>query len=195
MPQINALIEALDEPDPDLQATVEVLVDDFSAAVPSVLGLSLMLQLDGMPVTLTAIDPDLTLDTGASLVVPLDQMAGVGAGCRVVFYARNQGAFVDLAADIRDVGAGGRMESDHPPGMSAPPQQPGITGLADLRVVNRAIGVLITRGYSPADAHAELHRRGDDGPHGMADAASHVLASTNAPPHPQLSAAFPSADG
>ncbi|HZM67992.1 MAG TPA: hypothetical protein VFC16_17005 [Nakamurella sp.] len=193
--QLSTFTVALDDPGTDLQTILEVLADDLSAAVSSFLGLRMTLQLGGIPVTLTAIDTDPALAAGASLALPLAPMTGAGTGGTVVFYARNRGAFVDLAADIRRVpGPGGRVVLDgHLPDTSDPSQRPGITGLTELSVVNQAIGVLITRGHAPAEALAELRRRAADSPHGVPDAARHVLVSTNAPPLRHVTVALRSA--
>jgi hypothetical protein len=119
--------------------------------------------------------------------VPLDPLSGVDAGRVVVFYAGHPGAFVDLAADLQRVHGldGPAVLDDHLTDTCDPPRPCGITGLEELSDINRAIGVLITRGHTPAEAHAELRRRAAAGGHGLADTARHVLTSTNAPPpHP-----------
>ena len=182
--QFNALTAALDDPGTDLETILDVLVDDLSAAVSSFLGLRMTLQLDGVPVTLTAMDAGLAVTAGASLTLPLGRSTDEGPGGTVVFYARHPGAFVDLAADLQRVHDpdGQVYLDDHLPSAGDQPRWAGITGLAELSVVNQAIGVLITRGHSPAEAHAELRRRATDTLHSMPDAAEHVLASTNAPP-------------
>ncbi|HEY4993239.1 MAG TPA: hypothetical protein VII33_14290, partial [Nakamurella sp.] len=69
--QLNALTAALDDPGTDLETILDVLVDDLSAAVSSFLGLRMTLQLDGVPVTLTAMDAGLAVTAGASLTLPL----------------------------------------------------------------------------------------------------------------------------
>jgi hypothetical protein len=184
---LNELTTALDDPGTDLQAILDVLIDDVSTVVSSFLGLTLTLQLDGFPVTLTAAETDLAPVSGASLELTLSPLPGGGVGGSVVFYARQPGAFVDLATDLQILCApGGRVVLDgHRPGASDPPHQAGVTGLAELGLVNRAIGVLITRGYTPIEAHAELRRRAADTLHSVPDAAADVLNSTNTPPHNQ----------
>ena len=159
--QLSGLSEALDHAGTDLQALLEVLAKDLFAAVSSALGVTMTLQMDGVPVTLTAIDEDLALLTGASLAFPLVLPPGAGTGAHVVFYARNPGAFVDLAADIQRLqGLKGRIVLDDPlPSVSQRPPRSGITGLTELSDINLAIGVLISLGHTPAEARAELHRR------------------------------------
>ncbi len=52
---LGALTDARDDPRTDLQAVLAVLADDLTAVVPSFLGLSMTLHLDGDPITLTAV--------------------------------------------------------------------------------------------------------------------------------------------
>jgi len=196
--QLDALTAALDDPGTDLETILDVLGDDLSAAVSSFLGLRMTLQLDGCPVTLTALDADLALTAGASLTLPLGRSTGEGPDGAVVFYARHPGAFVDLAADLQRVhDLDGQVYLDgHLPNAGDQPHRAGITGLAELSVVNQAIGVLITRGHTPAEAHAELRRRAAGSMHTVPDTARLVVASTNAPPpHRSLATASGSAPG
>ncbi|MGZ8803464.1 MAG: hypothetical protein ACXWZL_12880 [Mycobacterium sp.] len=182
--QLSVLTAALDDPGTDLETILEVLVDDLSAAVSSFLGLTMTLQLDGCPLTLTTMDADLALTAGASLTLPVGRSTDGAPGGTVVFYARHPGAFVDLAADlhrVHDLDCDVYLDG-HLPSAGDQPCRSGITGLAELSVVNQAIGVLITRGYTPAGAIAELGSRAAGTPRGVPEVAEHVLASTNAPP-------------
>ncbi len=183
-PALTDQLDALDDPGTDLQTILDVLVDDLSAAVSSFLGLRMTLPSQGLPVILTAIDSCSALPARSSLALPLGSPAGAGPGGTIVLYAANPGAFVDLAADLQRVhGLGGPVVLDGDlPGTCQPPTEPGVTGLTELSVINRAIGVLITRGHPPGQARAELVRRAATGRTGVTDAARHVLASTNAPP-------------
>ncbi len=98
--QLAELSEALAEPGTDLQAILAVLIDDITAAVPSFLGLTMTLQIDGGPVTLTATDPDLAARANASIKLPVGPIAGGPAGT-IIFYAHDPGAFTDLATSTR----------------------------------------------------------------------------------------------
>lgn len=177
--QLDALTVVLDEPGDDLQAIIDVLVDDLSAAVSSFLGLRMTLhQLDECPVTLTTMDTN-PLMAGACLTLSLGRPTSEGQDGSVVFYAGNPGAFVDLAADLQRVHGQVHLD-DQLPSAGDHIGRPGLTGLAEHSVVNRAIGVLITRGHIPGEALAELRRRAADTVSSVPDAARHVLASTNA---------------
>jgi len=181
--QLSALTVALDEPGDDLQTILDVLVEDLSTSVSSFLGLRMTLcQPDESPVTLTVMDANPALTPRACLTLSLGRPTGEGRDGTVVFYARNAGAFVDLAADLQRVqGLDRRVQlDDQLPSADDPTVRPGITGLAERSVVNQAIGVLITRGRIPGEACAELRRRAADTLSSVPDAARHVLASTNA---------------
>jgi hypothetical protein len=187
--QLAALTAVLDDPGTDLHTILDVLVDDLSAAISSFLGLTVTLRSEWFPVTLTAIDPDLALAARTSLALPLGRLVGAGPGGTIVLYAGNPGAFVDLAADLQRVpGRDGRVVLDGDlPGTSDPPRKPGVTGLAELSVINQAIGVLITRRHTPDRAKAKLRRRAAVSLTSVTEVARHVLASTNAPPpHPSM---------
>jgi hypothetical protein len=183
--QLGALTAALDDPGTDLETILDVLVDDLTAAVSSFLGLRMTLhQPDGCPVTLTTMGADTARTAGACLTLPLGRSTDEGpGGGTVVFYARNPGAFVDLAADLQRVH--GQVDLDGQlPSSGDQPRRAGITGLAEHSVLNQAIGVLITRGHTPAEAQRELRRRAADTPHTLPEVAKHVLASTNSPRRP-----------
>ncbi len=179
--QLDALTNALAEPGTDLQDVVAALADDVTAAVPSFLGLTLTVLLDGRPVTVTAIDPDLVAAAGTSLQLPLERLAGAAPGSSVVFYAGRPGAFVDLAADTRyaygldgDVVLDGHLN----PLTRVSVVDPGINGSTEMSVINQAIGVLIARGHLPEEAHDELVRRAADHVGGLPGAAADLLTDT-----------------
>jgi len=170
----DALIESLAA----FTAVVEV-------AVPSYLGLQMMIGQNGHPVTLTRITPHRTMATAVRL--PLTALGPrFDPGSRVTLYAANAGAFVDLAADLSyalhlptstdqstDVGSSdaddqrrGRVESDRritlDADMPPSPLASGVyelSGMSELSTINRAIGVLIGHGHQP-DHAADTLRRG-----------------------------------
>jgi hypothetical protein len=186
--QLGTLTAALVDPVTDLHAILDVLLDDLHGAVSSFLGLTVTMQSEWFPVTLTAIDPDPARTARTSLALSLGRPGGARPGDKIVWYAGRPGAFVDLAADLERVPSDGGVVLDgHLPATPGPPREPGITGLAELSVINQAIGVLITRGHTPDQAKAELRRRAAVSLTSVTEVARHVLASTNAPPpHPVL---------
>ena len=136
-------------------------------AVPSYLGLQMMIGQNGHPVTLTRITPHRAATT--SLRLPLTVLGPrFDAESRVTLYAATAGAFVDLAADLgyalhlrtctarsTEVGSSdaddqrrGRVESDRRITLDADmPPSPltsgmyELSGMSELSTVNRAIGV------------------------------------------------------
>lgn len=97
--QLSDLIDALDDPGIDRPAVLAVLVRRLSAAIPSFAGLTMTLRVAGQPVMLTAINPEDLRQARSSLQLPLDPLAGAGPDSAVVFYARDAGAFAELAAE------------------------------------------------------------------------------------------------
>ena len=178
--QLGALTNILDDPGTDLQAILAVLSDELSQVVASYIGLTMTQQFDGFEVSMSAIEAGSAGDARSSVQLPLDLPTAAEPACSVAFYASEQGAFVRLAADFQRVtGPDPRIILDGP--RPDPLPKSGVSGLADLSAVNRAIGVLITRGYFPDEARAELHRRVGDGSDSVPDAARRVLLSTNTP--------------
>ena len=176
--QLGALTIALEDPEVDLQAVIAALAADVTAAVPSFLGLTMTLLLDGRPVTVTAIDADLATAAGTSLRLPLGPLAGAAPGSFVVFYAGRPGAFVDLAADTRyaygldgDVVLDGHLTPQTWPAGA----HPGVSGSDELRVINQAIGLLIGQGRLPEEAHEELLRCAAHHGRGLSGAAEDLL--------------------
>jgi hypothetical protein len=124
------------------------------------------------------------LPAGTSLRLPLALVSpAVDHGSRVVFFAVTPGAFIDLAADLsyvlgripvnqasppvdgddhRDHGGAGldghrraiELDADLP----LLSRVSGLTGLAELTVLNRAIGMLVAQGNDIEQAHELLRR-------------------------------------
>ncbi len=165
-----------------------VVVTTLRAAVPSYRGMSLTLVHHDHPVRVTAfVPPEDGEAVTASLRIPVSSLVPRSdPGSRIVFYAATPGAFVDLAADLdyllqTQIGSldepeppawsghlGGRspstgadghrpmlLDSDLPPATLLS----GMTGLEELSIINRAVGILVAKGHHPERAHAVLRRR------------------------------------
>lgn len=152
--------------DGDLPRSLIALAADLQAAVPSYRGVHLTVALDGDAVELVhLLPPEDGESIRTSLRLPLLALGtGFDPASRVVMYAAAPGAFVDLAADLRyELDGQSRelaLDADLPP----PRQTSGLSGLSELSIVNRAIGVLIDRGELPDRARATLaHRASRDG--------------------------------
>jgi hypothetical protein len=146
--QLSALTDALDDPNIDLEAVLTALLDEVRMSVPSVLGLTMALELNGHQVSVTAIDPDRPVPVQASVQLPLDPLAGAGPGSNVVFYGRDPGAFDDLAIDARQVlGPDWPVALDrHLSTRAEFPGTPGIHGLRKFAAAHRTIGRRLAEG-------------------------------------------------
>ena len=152
---LDALTEALDDPVLDLEAVLNVLTDDLLTAIPSFLGMSITLSIDGSPCTLNSSAESMRLRAMSSLWLPLDPHE---AGGHVVFYARDSGAFDDLADDARWMfSRDGQAVVDRHLTAASGIGTEGIHGLAEFGDINQALGVLSAMGHR--SAHAELYRR------------------------------------
>lgn len=140
-------------PGGDFAAGLIQLSRDVAVAVPSCLAVTVTLaRLGGEISVSTTAEPGEVL---ASLAVPL-------SGGLLVLRAGEAGAFLLLAEDLD-----GLLRPDRPPvhldqHLGWPTATSGeslTTSLADLSVVDRAVGVLVDRGLPPGAAHRELWRR------------------------------------
>lgn len=166
--------------EPDLEQSVRHLAAGLTRAIPSYRGLQLTLTHNQFPVVLTALttDPDGPGAAGpglTSLRLPLALLdSGFEPDSRIVFYAGTPGALVDLAADLayaieNPQGQPGiLLDTDLPTGGL----RSGLTGVAELSTVNRAVGRLIDTGHHPDEVHATLRRQA-----AAAGLAPHALAS------------------
>jgi hypothetical protein len=180
-----------------LQAPLRSLVGDLRAAVPSYRGLRMIIVHTGQPVTLTDLLPtESDRRVLTSLRMPLGMLGpDHDGGSRVIFFAGIPGAFVDLAADLGYALAApvtmasdgkdqtgsnldGQAVADDPRGLlldadlTLNVQPSGLTGLAELSAVSRALGMLIDRGHDPGDAYDSLLRAA-----AAAGVAAHVYAA------------------
>jgi hypothetical protein len=159
---LAALTDALDDPGGDLQAMLDVLIDDLTTAVPSFIGLRMTVRTNETTVTIIAMDPQLTPTTRATLQLPLHQITGAAPMATVLLlYASEPRVFTELAALTRRVFdlVGEVVLDGHLPAAEDPPAPSGISGLDDAALINMAIGVLIDQGYTPEQTCNELARR------------------------------------
>lgn len=163
------LTNALDDPATDLADLVSSVHDAFVVAVPSALGLAFTIRASPAAVTVSTLDGAATA-VATSLQVPLGAWTDLEPGSAVVFYAATAGALVDLAADLgwllnlhADVVLDGHL-----------PAQPRevISGLAELSVIQQALGVLIDRGMTPQAGRDELEHLARE-----SDATVHAVAA------------------
>lgn len=174
--QLQELTISIGADDHAVGTSLTALVVDLKAAVPSYCGLQLTITQNGFPVVLTSFAELNGSVAATSLRLQLRLLdPALEAASRVVFYARTPGTFVDLAADLayalgdadRERKGNHRVNrfeqvNGHRPGIELDADLPpttrvsGLSGLADLSTINRAVGVLIANGHHPDDAHETL---------------------------------------
>jgi len=160
---LDALTDALDDPVLDLEAVLNVLTDDLSVAIPSYLGLSITLKVDGNSCTLNSSAASSPLRAMSSLWLPLTPQETDRPGGHVVFYARDSGAFVDLAEDARWMFSdNGQAVIDRHLTVASGIGTDGIHGLAELSEINQAVGVLSAMGHTAAKGELLRQAQGAD---------------------------------
>jgi hypothetical protein len=157
--QLHLLSHESDRED-DFAAALTQVGTDLARVVPSLLAVSLTLGRLGSDVAVTALAPRAESSrVAASLAIPLT--AGELRDA-LLLQAGDPGAFLVLAEDLAYAGGA----SHPPPELDRHLTWPTTSSwrslesvLAELRVVNQAIGVLVDRGLTLDDAVGELERR------------------------------------
>jgi len=177
---LQELAASIGQDDQDLDVTLTALTAALRSTATSYIGFELTVVEDQWPVTLAAFtDGHDVLVVGTSLRLPLALVArAMDPASRVIFYAGTPGAFTDMAADLSHSLGGipvdqassamngtdhGRtrmdgqrrtieLDGDLPP----PSRTSGLTGLAELTALNRAIGILVDQGHDIEQAHQLL---------------------------------------
>jgi hypothetical protein len=177
--QLDTLTDALDIPGADLQAMLDVLIDDVTAAVPSFLGLQLTVTAGEVSTTLRVVDPHLARAAHASLRWPLQQLRGGAPTNTAILYAAQPGAFTALAGSARRaVDRDGQVVIDgNLPAGGHEGIQERSSSIGETELINTAIGVLIGQGHLPEDALGELTRRATQHHSSLPGAAEQLLAS------------------
>ena len=155
---LTQLTDALADPGADLTGMVAGLHENLTTAIPSAVGLAIIIRVAGTEVCVSTVNgnPADSAEPSAvtSLAMPL-WWPGDPLGGSIIFYASVPGALVDLAADLQWLFCEQEsltLDGDLPP----PCGDLGITGLHELSVIGQACGVLMTRGRSPEAARADL---------------------------------------
>jgi hypothetical protein len=154
------LTQARDTDDIDLETHLNAFANDVKLAVPSFIGMTITIALDGHEVSFTVRDSSIAAaSTRTSLLIPLAALTTTDAAGTYLLYATTPGAFVDLAADLSyalGIGPTNLVLDGHLPTAD---DQTGTSGLDTRVAIDQAIGVLIGRGHTPETARDELHRR------------------------------------
>jgi hypothetical protein len=165
-----------------LIAQLDRLSREVIAAIPSCVAVSIAVTRLGIDVVLTL--PLAEADPMPRATEVLSSLAlslpAAGVGCVLVLQASAPGAFVLLADDLVALLGSGRQPPEldaHRAPLTAS-TGPSLAGsLAELSLLDRALGVLIGQGWSPEAAEAELHRRSTAAGLGVAAVAERLLAS------------------
>ena len=174
---LGILTAALDESGANLLHSLHHLGVDAQAAVPSYLGLSVIVDCSDPPFTFTTLEDGAADDVRTSLRLTLPGVGDGAASTSVAFvlYARTPGTFVDLTADLAWLT--GRPLSDFvlDQHLGVPAGSGTGTYLRTASVINQAIGVLIGRGSTPGQAHRELDTQADGAGTDRHNAAQFIL--------------------
>ncbi|MDQ2755700.1 MAG: hypothetical protein M3Y71_03925 [Actinomycetota bacterium] len=192
------LSRGLDSP-ADLAITLEALVASVIATVPSYLGLTVLLHpptsppvADVSPVSMTFLqDPDPPAGAGpaigSSLLLPVraQSPSSPSAGSepttpewvtQIVLYAKAPGAFVDLAADLSWLEGRPLSSMVVDQHLVAAATDGGRMGeMVGASQTDQALGVLLARGLTPAQAKDELAQRATDWGEDLVSAAARLL--------------------
>jgi hypothetical protein len=179
--RLQDLTISIGEDDQDLDETLAGLTAALRATATTYCGLQLTLVENQWPVTLTAFAEGHDVSVGTSLRLPLDLVSPVvDPASRVIFFAIIPGAFTDLAADL-SYALGGIPVDQGSPAVDGVDQRrmrgndqrraieldadlpplarvSELTGLAELTVLNRAIGMLVDQGHDIGQADQLLRR-------------------------------------
>lgn len=176
---LHSLSNALGVPGDDLHAMLEIVLHDFTEAVPSLLGLRISITVDDLSTTVNTVDPFLVHAVRTSLSLPLQQISSAEQVGSILLFAAAPGAFLALAAAARrlDPVDGQIVVDGHLPRADQLVVSQGITGTGAVPVVNMAIGVLIDRGFPTRQARRELARLAALQHNDLTAAANRLLAS------------------
>jgi hypothetical protein len=178
---LEDLTASIGQDDQDLDGTLTALTTALRSTATSYYGLQLTIVENQWPVMLTAFTDGHDVSVGTSLRLPLALVSpAVDPESRVVFFAGTPGAFTDLAADLSYTLGGIPVDQASPAVNGVDQRGPrvdgqrraieldtdlpllsrksGLTGLAELTVLNRAIGILVDQGHDTEQAHQLLRR-------------------------------------
>jgi len=181
--ELGILTAALDEPGVDVAHSLRQLTADAIAAIPSFLGLSGTVDSSDPPFTFTTFVKGAgagDVRTSLRLALPGVGDDGLLPALVVVLYAGSPGSFVDLAADLAWLTTrpfGDFVLDQHLP---APADRGAETSLLDVSVINQAIGVLISQGYTLEQAERHLTAEGADAGISRHAVGLRILAGLNA---------------
>jgi hypothetical protein len=161
--ELRLLDEVLDGSAPDLVTTLVRVISEAALAVPSYLGLSVLVRHeDESSLELTTLDVPRPDRIGTSLRFTLGGDPAMGDGriavIDLVLYAAQPGALVDLAADLAWLT--GRQADEFRLDVDlVGPQEGPRSSLTSWSTVNQARGVLMSGGLTVGESDLELDAR------------------------------------
>ena len=172
---------SLGPPVPQLDEARDSLARAAGSSVTSLLGFSITLVVQTLPIELMAMRPEVVPgDIRSSLQLTLADLASDDVHGVVTFYAAEVGAFADLAAQVASSGPSAlpnlRLDTALMPHLAS-----GLTGFQKLTTINRAIGVLRSRGNNLRQANDILLRAATSRRAGLYESATEILSVTSAP--------------
>ena len=156
---LGILTAALDEPGADLAHSLRQLTANATAAIPTFLGLSVIVDGSDPPFAFTTFVEGVgTGDVRTSLRLALPGVgdAGLLLAVVVILYAGSPGTFVDLAADLAWLTARALADFVLDQHLPAADERGSTASLFEVSVINQAIGALIGQGYTPDQAERHL---------------------------------------
>ena len=173
---LAVLSGGLDDPDLDVQHSLDQLASAVQGAVASYCGLSITVAADGIPVTITVPHGDgggsPAADAVTSLVIPLSVISLTAQG-ELVLFASAPGAFIDLAADLAYETATELVTFGLDTRLGPPVAL--TVGVTALSVFNQAVGILVEAGHTPDQARARIAAIAAGDGHNLAAAAERIL--------------------
>ena len=140
----------------DLPDVVQCLDAAAVRAVPSLLGWSLTVRVDGANVTLTSVDPSMRgAVVRASYRIPLTASLTAGCDGGMVFYASAPYAFSRLNQEFLPAICTGRRQAGIDQDLN-PDLICGLSGIRQMSTIDRAISFLLTGGETPDRANLHL---------------------------------------
>jgi len=160
----------------DLPTSIERLEDSIRSSVGSLLGWSLSVRVDGALVTMTSMPSgSAAADVRASLRIPLSAFSTGGLDGGIVFCASQPHAFRRFAANfvplLGPIRCLLRTDQDLNPSFTG-----GLSGAHLMATINRAIGVLVSRGDTADSARVRLQDSARAGHQTMTQSARVLLA-------------------
>lgn len=148
--EFEQLFSPVPVPGGGLRESVQRLLDIATLAVPSMLGWSLSVSVDGCPVTLTSVTNWVDASSvRASLRVPFDGFLVEQLDGHLVLYAAAPYAFSHPARDLAAWGLSTcrlRTDQDLNPLLTS-----GLSGLHHLPTLSRAMGIMLQHGGTAQD--------------------------------------------